>query len=277
MGRALWEVLEGVPDRREASGRRFPLPAILAFAIAAMLAGRTSLAAIARWGRQLDREALRALGITRPRAPCHSTYHDVFCDLDVAALEAGLAAWVRSAGAAVALNHVALDGKRLRGSRTAEGPGVHLRAAFCRSLQGVVGGPRVPPGGKEITAALTLLKGLSLEGLLVTGDAEFAQHEICRAIVERGGDDFFVVKDNQPRRRADIALLFAQPPEGGGGGASPRGARCRPRRRVGQGSRPDRAAAPDPGDLARVTDDLADGVEDEKAQPFGTGGVEFLG
>jgi hypothetical protein len=224
MGPALWEVLEGVPDRREASGRRFPLPAILAIAIAAMLAGRTSLAAIARWGRRLDREALRALGITRPRAPCHSTYHYVFCDLDVDALEAGLAAWVRGAGAAAAeLNHVALDGKRLRGSRTAEGPGVHLLAAFCRSLQGVIGELRVPPGGNEITAALTLLKGLALEGLLVTGDAEFAQRAICRTIVQRGGDYFFVVKDNQPRLRADIALLFAAPPSEGA--TSPRDGR----------------------------------------------------
>src|SRR5687767_7520019 len=141
MGRALWEVLAGVPDRREASGRRYPLPAILVIAISAMPAGRTSLAAIARWGRQLDREALRALGITRPRAPCHSTYHDVLRDLDVDALEAGLAAWVRgaAAGATAELTHVALDGKRLRGSRTAEGPGAHLLAAFCRGLQGVIG------------------------------------------------------------------------------------------------------------------------------------------
>ena len=224
MGPALWEVLEGVPDRRAASGRRHPLPAILAIAIAAMLAGRTSLAAIARWGRQLDREALPALGITRPRAPCHSTYHDVFRDLDVAALEAGLAAWVRgAAGATAELNHVALAGKRLRGSRTAEGPGAHLLAAFCRSLQGVIGELRVPPGGNEITAALTLLKGLALDGLLVTGDAEFAQRALCRTIVQRGGDYFFVVKDNQPRLREDIALVFAAPPRDGGA-ASPRDA-----------------------------------------------------
>jgi DDE_Tnp_1-associated len=224
MGPALWEVLEGVPDRRAASGRRHPLPAILAIAIAAMLAGRTSLAAIARWGRQLDREALRALGITRPRAPCHSTYHYVFRDLDVAALEAGLAAWVRgAAGATAELTHVALDGKRLRGSRTAAGPGAHLLAAFCRSLQGVIGELRVPPGGNEITAALTLLKGLALDGLLVTGDAEFAQRALCRTIVQRGGDDFFVVKDNQPRLREDIALVFAAPPREGGA-ASPRDA-----------------------------------------------------
>jgi hypothetical protein len=110
------------------------------------------------------------------------------------------------------------------GSRTtAEGPGVPLLAAFCRSLQGVIGELRVPPGGNEITAALTLLKGLSLEGLLVTGDAEFAQREICRTIVDRGGGYVFVVKDNQPRLCADIALLFAAPPEGGAG--SPRDGR----------------------------------------------------
>jgi hypothetical protein len=227
MRRALWAVLEGVPDRRKASGRRYPLPAILAITVAAMLAGRTSLAAIARWGRRLDREALRALGIVRPRAPCHSTYHYVFRDLDVDALEAGLAAWVRGAGAAAELGelgHVALDGKRLRGSRTAEGPGVHLLAAFCRSLQGVIGELRVPPGGNEITAALTLVKGLALDGVLVTGDAEFAQREICRTIVDGGGDYFFVVKDNQPRLRDDIALLFAAPPEGAAP-APPRDAR----------------------------------------------------
>ena len=226
MGRALWAVLEGVPDRREASGRRYPLPAILAITVAAMLAGRTSLAAIARWGRRLDREALRVLGIMRPRAPCHSTYHYVFRDLDVDALEAGLAAWVRGAGAAAELgdlSHVALDGKRRRGSRTAEGPGVHLLAAFCHSLRGVIGQLRVAPDANEITAALELLKGLPLEGTLVTGDAEFTQRAICHTIVDGGGDDFFVVKDNQPRLREDIALLFAAPPEAGA--APPRDAR----------------------------------------------------
>jgi hypothetical protein len=227
MRRTLWDVLEGVPDRRAAAGRRYPLAAVLAITLAAMLAGRTSLAGIARWGRRLDEGALRALGISRPRAPGHATYHDVLRDLDVAALEAGLAAWVRGAGAAAApgeLGHVALDGKRLRGSRTGEGPGVHLLAAFCRSLQGVIGQLRVAPDANEITAALELLKGLSLDGVLVTGDAEFARRAIGRTIVDRGGDYFFVVKANQPRLREDIALLFAAPPPDGA--APPRDARC---------------------------------------------------
>ena len=157
-----------------------------------------------------------------------------------------MAARVRRAGAAAELGHVALDGKRLRGSRTAEGPGVHPLAAFCRSLQGVIAESRVPPGGNEITAALTLLKSLAPDGLLVTGDAEFARRALCRTIVQRGGDYFFVVKNNQPRLREDIALVFAAPPRDGGdggGAASPRDAAPWPRRRMGQGPRPDRVAA----------------------------------
>ena len=101
---------------------------------------------------------------------------------------------------------------------------MHLLAAFCHSLRGVIGQLRVAPDANEITAALELLKGLALEGALVTGDAEFTQREICHTIVDRGGDYFFVVKDNQPRLREDIALLFAAPPEAGA--APPRDARC---------------------------------------------------
>ena len=91
MGPTLWSVLESVPDHRDASGRRYRLASVLAIGIAAVLAGRDSLAAIFRWGRKLDRDALQLLGIDRPRAPCHAAYHYIFRSLDVAALERALA------------------------------------------------------------------------------------------------------------------------------------------------------------------------------------------
>jgi hypothetical protein len=37
------------------------------------------------------------------------------------------------------------------------------------------------------------------------GDAMFTQREICRVIIEGGGEYFFIVKDNQPGLKADIA------------------------------------------------------------------------
>jgi len=44
--------------------------------------------------------------------------------------------------------------------------------------------------------------------LCLTGDAIFTQREICRVIIDGGGDCFFTVKDNQPTLKSDIALAF---------------------------------------------------------------------
>src|SRR4051794_22417970 len=72
----------------------------------------------------------------------------------------------------------------------------------------IIGQLRVAPEANEITAALTLLKTLPIEGAIISGDAIFAQTDLCRLIIERGGDYFFTVKSNQPTLEADIALAF---------------------------------------------------------------------
>lgn len=208
---SLWEALQSVPDHRRAAGRRYRLRAVLCIGVAAILAGRTSLAGIARWGRKLNREALRLLGIWRGKSPCHATFHYVFRDLDIAALETALAEWVRGAEGCPEPAQVCVDGKRLRGSRAGECPGVHLLSAYCEAVKGVLGELAVPPESNEITAAMRLLKEIPLEGLVMTGDAIFAQKGICREILERKGDYFFVVKDNQPALKEDIAVAFAPP------------------------------------------------------------------
>jgi hypothetical protein len=148
---------------------------------------------------------LGAIGIVRPRVPAPSVWCELFRDLDIVALERALSDWVRGAAPP---GHMAIDGKRLRGSATAASPGVHLLAAFSTSLEGVIGQLRVPPETNEIVAALEMLKTLPLEGAVVTGDAIFAQKAICKAIVDGGGDYFFTVKGNQPALKADIEQAF---------------------------------------------------------------------
>ena len=202
---SLWAMLQTVPDHRRAKGRRYPLAGLLVIAIAAMLSGRRDQLGIVRWGRKLGREALAVLGITRARVPAPSVWCELFRDLDVAALERVLGAWVQEDGPA---GHVAIDGKRLRGSRRGQRSGVHLLAAFSQQLLGCLGQLRVAPDGNEVTAALQLLKDLPLAGVVVTGDAIFAQKTICGTIIARGGDYFFTIKDNQPTLKADIALAF---------------------------------------------------------------------
>ena len=123
------QALAQVPDPRAARGRRHPLAAILALAVAAMLADARSLYAIAQWGRLQSAETVRALGFTRAKTPTVSTLHEVFKILDVAAFEAALAAWAQAA-LARSSRAIALDGKALRGIHGEELPGVRLVAAY---------------------------------------------------------------------------------------------------------------------------------------------------
>lgn len=210
VGMSLWDILGEIPDHRDPSGQRFSLQSILAISLAAMLGGRSNLASVARWGRKLTRKGLEAFGIDRDKAPCHATYHNVFKGLDIEALEAALARWVRGSQEA-ANEHIALDGKRLRGSRTLEGPGVHLLAAYSEALKGVVQELKVSEDSNEIDAALRLLREIPVSGAVVTGDAIFTQKKICDVILEGKGGYLFPVKENQPRLRDDIQALFTEP------------------------------------------------------------------
>lgn len=203
--RTLWEALGEVPDRRGRKGRQYPLRSVLGIAIAAGLAGANDLRAIFRWGRRLKPEALLAFGIESGKAPCHATYHYFFAALDAQALGDVLGRYAR--GDTVP-GHVAIDGKTLRGSRRGEDKALHVLSAFAVELSAVVGDLVVEPDANEITAAITLLKGLPLEGAVITGDAIFAQREICRHIRDKRGHYLFTVKENQPALRRDIEIAF---------------------------------------------------------------------
>ena len=61
----LFEALENIPDHRTKKGRRYPLTAIVAISLAAMLSGAKDLRAIFFRGRQLTPTALQGLASAR--------------------------------------------------------------------------------------------------------------------------------------------------------------------------------------------------------------------
>lgn len=201
----LWSALEAIPDRRTRKGRRYPLASLVALSFAAMLCGANDLLSICRWGKRLTPKALEMLGIERGRTPCHSTYHYVFQSISASDLERALGALVAADGP---LGHVAIDGKRLRGSQHETSPGVHMLQAFSTRLQAVVGSLAVPPDSGEMVEALKLIRDLPLDGAVVTGDAAFTYRRIVEAILEGGGDYFLFVKANQPELQAELAHAF---------------------------------------------------------------------
>ena len=185
-GTSLMAALERVPDPRSAHGKRHPLGAILGLAVCAMLCGARSLYAISQWGRDQGPEASEALGFTRARTPCVSTLHQVFSRLDREAFERELGQWLQQRGLSEG-EAVAIDGKALRGIHGDQLPGVHLVAAYAHQAGIVVGQQAVGEKRNELDAVAGLLGQLDLEGLVVTGDAQFTQREVCQRVVDQGG------------------------------------------------------------------------------------------
>jgi hypothetical protein len=245
--------LAEVPDPRSRHGRRHPLTAMLAHACCAILCGCRGIAPIAQWGRDQPIEFMHRLGYRRTPAS-FGAFQALFARLDAAALEAALARWVEHAlgpRAGDGLRAVALDGKSARGSGTAGAPAVLLLAALDQRTGCVLRQARVPAGTNEHKAALALLRGLALEGRVVTGDAAFCQRDLCAQVVASGGHYLLKVDDNQPTLKADIEAAFGpafsplRPPQGG------RGARRGDD--AGQARRPGRAAgAADHDDAQRL-------------------------
>ena len=130
----LWGVLGTIFDRRGRKGRQYPLQALLAIAIAAMLAGANDLKAIFRWGRRLKPEALALFGLEK--APCHSQWFYFFRSLDADALSATLGAFALGGAEP---GHLAIDGKTLKGSRRRDTKALHVVSAFSTQLSVEIG------------------------------------------------------------------------------------------------------------------------------------------
>ena len=210
-----------VPDPRRAASVVYPLPAVLALAVAALLANHLSVLAIAEWGARQDGALLAALGFADGRTPCQSTLQRLFRQLDGDALAARLGACfapVATPANAGAAQGVAVDGKAQRGRlRFADerGPVVHALSAFCHDAGVVLAHEPIAAGPDkaeaELTVAPALLDRIDWPGRVLTGDALFCQTALCAQVVAAGGDYVLLVKENQGALYRDVRLLFDPP------------------------------------------------------------------
>jgi predicted transposase YbfD/YdcC len=211
---ALIDVFSAIPDFRQARGKRHPLKAILALAAAAMLCGYRSYSAISEWGRNYGQPLALALGFKNGKTPCAATLHTIFRHLDKEGFEDQLSLWaedVLSAAPAQGLEAEAIDGKSLRGSQKQGAAAAHLLSAVSHRLGLTLLQRAVPDKTNEIGAVNELLRGLMLEGRVITMDALLTQRKLAEAILERGGDYLMIAKDNQPELRRWIKALFDEP------------------------------------------------------------------
>src|SRR5829696_7877270 len=83
-----------------------------------------------------------------------------------------------------------IDGKIVRGTIPAGAKhGVHLVAAYLPQQGCVLAELAVTGKANELTVAPKLLAQLDLQGMIITGDALFAQRNLSAQIIAAGGDD----------------------------------------------------------------------------------------
>ncbi|GAA3781621.1 hypothetical protein GCM10022225_82540 [Plantactinospora mayteni] len=172
--------LAAVPDPRDPRGVRYPLTALLAVAVCAVLAGASSFAAITDWLHDLDEQMQARLGFTRG-IPAGTTVWRLLTRLDAGLLTAVLADWLRArtpSGPTPPRRYrmvIAVDGKTLRGSRI-DGRQVHLLSALDTSTGIVLAQITIDTKSNEIPAFGPLLDAVeavlgTLAGVLFTADA----------------------------------------------------------------------------------------------------------
>jgi predicted transposase YbfD/YdcC len=210
-----------VPDPRRTASVRYPLPAILAMTVSAILANHLSVLAISEWAARQDDTTRTALGFPSDQTPCQSTLQRLFAKLDGTTLGAVLANAMTPAAhpEALVLQGVAVDGKAQRGRLRFPDGGcpVHALRAYCHEAglvlvhEPIQAPSRTDRGEAELTVAPRLLARIDWHGRVLTGDALFCQRDLCQQVLDAGGHYLLAVKQNQPALYRDIALLFDPP------------------------------------------------------------------
>lgn len=176
-----------ITDPRFARGKVHPLPGVLALVVLGLMAGCRSLSAISRYG-QIHPEVLAPLGLRR--SPSVATVHRLLRCVSVAEVRAVLRDFTRQLQqqrtAGTAVGTVAVDGKTLRGVWEG-GKQLHLLHLFAHDSVLALDQLPVPSVPDETSAAQDWLATVAetFPGLsILTGDALYAEQDLCAAVVD---------------------------------------------------------------------------------------------
>jgi predicted transposase YbfD/YdcC len=223
--RDLLDYLAQIADPRHRRGRRHALTTVLAVAVAAVLAGARSLAAIGEWASDAPCQVLAALGVRRDpltgvwRPPDEATVRRVLARIDADALDHAIGAWLAAQqppppttrpppASRPPRRAVAVDGKTLRGSGHHPNPQVHLLAAMDHASRAVLAQTDVDHTTGEIARFRPLLDRLDLTAAVVTADALHTQREHADWLVTaKHAAYLLIVKANQPTLHHQLRRL----------------------------------------------------------------------
>ncbi|WP_407566990.1 ISAs1 family transposase [Polymorphospora sp. A560] len=203
--------LADVPDPRARRGVRHPLTVVVTAAVCAVVAGYRSYTAIAEWIADVPDTTVLAVGIAPDRRPSEAMIRRLLQALDPDLLTTAIGTWLAGrAPASTPVNRqaIAVDGKTLRGSRTADSTAQHVLAACDQNTGVVLASTDVDGKTNEITRFEPLLDQIGdLTNTVITVDALHCQRDHVTYLAKRGAHWILTVKGNQPHLHKQLADL----------------------------------------------------------------------
>ena len=200
------EHLRQVPDPRMERTRRHELMDLLVIALCAVIGGADNWVDVEQFGKAKKEWFATFLKLPNGIAS-HDTFGRVFQLIDSQVLEKVCIDWLQSIAGQVQ-GVVAIDGKSVRGSRSATQAPLHIVSAWACQAGMLLGQVQTDKKSNEITAIPELLKLLSIQGCIVTIDAMGCQKSIAKAIVASEADYVLNLKANHPHLHGEVASWF---------------------------------------------------------------------
>jgi predicted transposase YbfD/YdcC len=216
---SIYTAMQQLSDRRRPQGRRYPLALVFTYILLAKAAGETTLQAITEWIRLRGGWLQKVLPGVRGAFPCAATYSNVLRAVDPEEVNEVLMSLLTRARAENRRpgeqQHVALDGKTLRGTQQhlPEDQKKMHQVALYETQTGVVLKEQIV-GDKEneLSRIQEVLTQQLLKGRIVSADALHTQRAFCLGTILAGGEYLLVAKGNQATLEEDLRLFFTEPP-----------------------------------------------------------------
>jgi hypothetical protein len=181
---SLLEAFDELSDPR-ARECAYQLDELLLAAICAVISGAESWTSVVEWS-EMKLDWLRRHRPFVNGIASHDTFGRVFSLLDAKQFEACFVRWIRALCPSLDGQHIAIDGKCVRGSHDGTQSAIHLVSAWSSASGVTLGQVRTADKSNEITAIPELLGELDIKGSIITIDAMGCQHDIAAKIVCSG-------------------------------------------------------------------------------------------
>jgi predicted transposase YbfD/YdcC len=203
--KTLFETISVIKDPRIERHKLHSLTDILVIAICATICGVETWTEIEEFGEAKQEWFSTFLELENGIAS-HDTFRRVFSLLDTVELKECFLDWIGSVVSLAQGSLVNIDGKQVRGSKSAANgkKALNVVSAWAAEQSVVLGQVACQEKSNEIRAIPELLKILELTGCIVTIDAMGCQKEIVKQIVEKQADYVISLKGNQGTLHTDV-------------------------------------------------------------------------